>query len=237
MNNEDKNRLAMFRTVLTVLDAPTRRSLWENKAPVAFTRQVNTLRGTVTAIAALAQKQERDITGHAEDKEREEKELEAIAYEISAALSAYYEEKNNKAQATAIYLSASSWVALEGDKLLSRARELHAQLLHALELDAIGLADFDLDGQDGIALHQETQEFADVLSSPSAAISERRAQTQALRPHFRQATATLRLMDRTILRYNATPAGRELVAAYQSARIIRDTGHGHNPAAPTPPPA
>lgn len=232
MNDSYKNRLAMCRTVLKVLDAPVRRSFWLNQKPVAFTRQVNALRIPVATISKIAQQQEIDITGHAEDKEREKLDVSTMASPISSALSAYFEEKNDKTNATAAYLSASDWEYLRDDTLLNRSRALHEQLTKALADDAAGLADYGIDAADATDLLKEIDEFAEHVSTPAAAISVRRAQTAALRPHFQEISTILRLMDRTVLRFATDAAGRDFVATYQAARIIRDTGSG-----PTEPPA
>jgi len=48
-------------------------------------------------------------TGHAEDKEREEQELETAAHEISEALADWFEDQNREANAAQVSLSLTGW--------------------------------------------------------------------------------------------------------------------------------
>jgi hypothetical protein len=77
------------------------------------------------------------------------------------------------------------------------------------------------------------------VNTPTLSINERKARTLGLRAEFNKVEARFESLDNLILGYNTTPAGRDLIAAYKQARIIRDAGHGPSapPAPPVPPTA
>jgi hypothetical protein len=45
------------------------------------------------------------------------------------------------------------------------------------------------------------------------------------------------VLDRLIQRFRATPAGRDMIAAWQASRVIRDLRHGPSSQAPPESPA
>jgi len=58
------------------------------------------------------------------------------------------------------------------------------------------------------------------------AIAERKACPQQLRSRFNEVESQFDVNDRLIQHYRATPTGRDLIAAWQGWRVIRDLGHG-----------
>ena len=70
-----------------------------------------------------------------------------------------------------------------------------------------------------------------------ASIAQRKALTLGLRAEFNKVEAKYESLDNLILAFNTTPAGRDLIAAYKAARIVRDAGHGPKKPVVVPPPA
>ena len=86
------------------------------------------------------------------------------------------------------------------------------------------------------ALTGEIDDYAVVITAPQQSIAERKARTAQLRSRFNAVEARFVALDWLIIQFGATPAGRDLTAAYQASRVIRDLGHGHA-TPPTPSPA
>ena len=99
MINEFANRQNMHLAVLRLLDSAEFKPLWVDQPPVAFTALAGELGPKVNGLTALIASQQAATTGFAEDKAREEQELEAIAHEISQALAGWFESVNRQADA------------------------------------------------------------------------------------------------------------------------------------------
>lgn len=224
MKNEFANRHNMFLAVLSLLAEPARHAAWKNQNPALFTTRAELLRAKVDALTGTISAQQADTTGHAADKEREEEELETIAHEISEALADWFEDQNNHADAAQIDIPFRTWQRMRDVELVAKAKLLHGKLTAALATDAAALADYGLDAADATLLAKETADFEKIIADPAAAIAGRKALTQALRPQFREVSELLVKMDRLVLRFRKTEAGRNFAAAWKNARIVRDLG-------------
>jgi hypothetical protein len=236
MKNEFANRQNMHLAVLALLADPAQQAAWKAQNPVLFTTRAAALVTKVDALTALISGQQSDTTGYAGDKNREEQELEDCAHEISEALCAWFEDQGREADAAPIDLALSTWQGLRDVELIAKARLLHGKLTAALATDATALVDYGLDAADATLLAKETADFEKLVATPAAAISGRKALTQALRPAFREVSELLGKMDRLVLRFRKTEPGARFAAAWKAARTIRDLGEA-GPAAPTPPTA
>jgi hypothetical protein len=125
MKNEYANRQNMHLTVLGLLDSGEFQPVWKDKKPTAFTARAAELRAKVTALTALVSEQQADTTGFAEEKAREEQELEAVAHEISQALAGWFEDQGRDSDAAQIDLSLSAWQRLRDAELIAKAKLLH----------------------------------------------------------------------------------------------------------------
>lgn len=235
MKNEFANRQNMHLAVLAVLANPDHQAVWEGQPPERFTAYAAALTPKVNALTGTISGQQADTTGHAADKEREEQELEACAHEIGEALTAWFEDQGREADAAQIDLSLSTWQYLRDVELIAKAKLLHGKLTAALSTHAAALADYGLDATDATLLAKETADFETLVANPAAAISGRKALTQALRPQFREVSELLAKMDRLVLRFRKTETGARFAAAWKNARIVRDLGISA-PAQPEPTP-
>ncbi len=235
MKNEFANRQNMHLAIVALLADPSQEVVWKDQAPTIFTTRAATLVPMVNELTALIAQQQAATTGYAAAKEREEKELETAAHEISEALADWYEDQNREADAEKVSLSLSGWQALRDVPLIGRAKLLHQSLTAALAEDAASLAAHGLTPADATLLAKETADFETIVANPAAAIAGRKALTTALRPKFREVGELLRKMDRNVLRFRKDEPGNRFAATWQATRIIRDLGESA-PAQSTPPP-
>lgn len=76
MKDEFANRQSMHLTVIELLENPAHKPAWENLKPTAFTDKSLLLRTQVSGLTDLIARQEANLLGRAEQKDREETELE-----------------------------------------------------------------------------------------------------------------------------------------------------------------
>ncbi len=67
-------------------------------------------------------------------------------------------------------------------------------------------------------------DYDTVITAPQQAIAERKTRTLQLRERFNAVES--QFLDRLIELFRATPRGRDMIAAWQASRVIRDLGHG-----------
>ena len=237
MINEFANRQNMHLTVLSLLDDATYQPIWQNQPPLAFTRKAADFRAKVSEISDILRTQQAETTGRAEQKDREEDELETIAHSTGQALADYFLDHNREGDAAEIDLSRSAWTRLRDAALLAKAKLLQQKLDAALAADAAGLADYGLTATDSLALAKETADYEAIIAAPATAISIRRAHTRALRPTFREAGDMLKSLDRLVTRFAKEPDGPRFIDAWTAARVIRDLGSRSGDGGPTPTPA
>lgn len=237
MKNEFANRQNMHLAVLALLQNPVHFPAWKGLAPVLFTTRAAALAVLVNGLTGTIAAQQAIITGAAQDKEREEQELEDIAHEIGQALADWFDDQGRQTDAAQVQFSLTDWQELRDTELISRAKLLHQKLTSALGTDATALADYGLDAADATQLDKETTDFEKIVADPAAAIAGRKALTKVLRPKFREVSQLLAKMDRLVLRFRKTAAGRQFADTWAAARIVRDLGAAApaEPAEPTPP--
>ena len=233
MQDRYANRQNMHLTILKLLDNLGFEAAWKDQKPTTFTARAIQLRLLVPALTDLIAAQQTATTGYAEDKEREEQELETLAHETGQALADWYEENGREGDSAQIDLSLSAWERLRDTELIAKARLLHQKLTAALAENPTALTEHGLTEADATLLAKELGDFEKITADPSAAISRRRALTLALRPRFQEVGALLKKMDRLVLRFRRSEPGTAFAAAWATSRIIRDLGESA-PAEPEP---
>jgi hypothetical protein len=236
MIDEFANRQTMHLTVLNLLDNPVHKPVWENQSPVIFTAKSLLLRQKVNALTTTIADQEANIKGRAEQKDREETELETIAHEIGQALADFLEDMGREAEAAEIDLSVSGWRRLRDTALLAKATLLKTRLRSALDNEDLPtLGEYGIAEADYTAYSKELADYQAVIESPSGGIATRKALTAALRPDFREVSVILKSMDRLVLRFRTGDPGKALAANWITARVVRDLGANNPvPGPPTP---
>jgi hypothetical protein len=237
MKNIYINRLDMCRTVSTLLNDASLQTVWQNQAPLIFTTKAQLLQKAIEDFAAVAADQEKIITGHAADKEREEAELEDLSHEIGQTLADYYYDAEQDQNAHVVEFSATAWRRLRDEQLLNRSRTLATKLSQALAADAATLANYGLDAADATALNAAIEDYANAIATPSQAIATRKALTASLRGKYNVISDLLGSMDKLVLRFRKTAPGKAFAAQWQAARVIRDRSQAAKTAPATPPDA
>lgn len=195
----------MCRTISTLLNDTEWHSVWKNQRPLIFSEKATKLLDAVSDFSQTATEQEKTITGFAAEKERNEAELEELGQELGEALGEYFLDHQQDAEAHTVDFPISSWRRLRDESLLNRSRILATKLAQALTADAAAIA-----------------EYEDDLAIPTTAIAARKALTAKLRKKYQAANTLLLSMDKLVARFSTTPRGRDFVATWKAARIIRD---------------
>jgi hypothetical protein len=216
------NRLDMCRTVSTLLNDASLQPVWQNQAPQIFTTKAALLQKAIEDFASTSAEQEKIITGHAADKDREETELEDLCHEIGQALADYYYDTEQQQNAHIVEFSATSWRRLRDEQLLNRSRILAAKLSQTIAADAATLASYGLDLTDSTALNAAINDYEAAIATPSQAIATRKSLTASLRGKYNIINDLLGSMDKLVLRFRNTAPGRSFVGQWQAARVIRD---------------
>jgi len=79
--------------------------------------------------------------------------------------------------------------------------------------------------------------FSKVMITPRGQIVNRSALLKEVETDTAALMESVSSMDDLALQFDGTDAGKRFVEAWKRARIIVDTGGGHTPPTPTPPPA
>ena len=101
------NRINTGCRAFTCLDAPTHESHWKDQPPLRLTAAISEARVIFQDLEAQAQKQSLATSGNANDKHREEKELEDSAHELARLVVRYCRAAGNEATAPAYDLPIS----------------------------------------------------------------------------------------------------------------------------------
>ncbi len=227
MTDEFRNRLGMFNTALGTLNSPQYKPTWENQAPVIFTAKVAQAQTAYNDLVEFTTKHSEDITGAAKDKKREEAELENAAYTLCETLLDWFTDQADETNAAKVDRSLSAWQRLPDAELVAQAKIARGLAQAIVEgPDATAAADYGITAAEVAALSGEIDDYDQVISAPQHGIAGRKSLTQQYRPRFNDVEAKFKSLDRMILRFNKTEAGRALIAAYQASRVIRDLGSG-----------
>jgi len=238
MKIELRNRLTMFDTSLGILQDPARKGVWFQQDPQAFTAKVAGAAAAVADLETFCKQQGVDISGAAGDKQVERRGLSTVACSLGGALATWFEDHNDLTDAAKVNYPISVWLHLGGEDLKARAKTVYdLGNTVATGTSAADAAAYDITPDAVKELGDEMATFNTLVTAPQQAISGRKSLTDQLRARFNAAEALFVQLDRLILRFNGTPEGAALIAAYQAARIVRNYGIHHEAQTPVPVPA
>jgi hypothetical protein len=237
MEDEFINRLGMFNASSAVLDEPEFSPVWQDQPPLIFTTKVADARAMVAVLQEAQKDQEAGITGAAQEKDREEQELETAAHIMGQALVNYFNAAGQETEAAAVDLTPTEWAKLREQQLLAKS-QLVIDSATALTVgpDAAEAAKYGITPAAITELTDERTDFNDIVNAPQVAIAIRKALTKGFRPAFALVERKFKELDGLILQYRKTAPGRALIAAWKAARVIKGPGQGA-PAQPAPVPA
>ncbi len=234
MNDIINNIIVTIRARFTCLEKSENLTLWKDKAPLKFTEKAALAETTFGIFTEIARKQSAVITGNAQDKLREEKELEDEAYKIARAVVNCARDDKDETLAAKYDFPISSWRRLRNEALLQRARDLETDATaltagpHAIEAAKYGITATSI-----AKLKKEGDDYHRCITAPRDAISERTILTADLQTKSREILDLFDQMDDLALQFKGTPAGDSFVTAYLASGLIIERGRG--PSAPTPP--
>lgn len=232
MNNTINNRIDSFRARRAVLDDPTHTPIWEGVAPLKFTEKTTTARSLIAVLVELAGRQAASTVGHAQDKRREEKELEDEAHKLGRALVNCCKDTNDLATAAKYDFQISGWRRLRDEVLLNKARLLATD---AGLFIAAG-ADYGITPAAIAKLDKEADDYETIITAPVNAIGERSTLTAGLLPKSREIAELFDQMDDLAIQFRGTPAGDAFVATWLASDQIIDRGSSPGTGATPPAP-
>ena len=235
MKDEFFNRLEMFKTVVSVLRSPQHEPTWLNQPPTIFTTKEGVVETDVTNLDVFCGQQGVDITGAAKDKKREREEMITVALRLGSALDVWFIDHNDETSAAEVDLTLSEWQDLRDQPCLETARLVRdkAQAIVAGP-DAAAAVTYGITAAEVTSLTNESDDFANVIVAPQVKIAGKKSLTEQLRARFNAVERQFEKLDKLILQFGATAAGRALILAYQAARTIIDRGAGPGPTPPGP---
>lgn len=241
MNDRNTNYLNMARRALACLNKPAHSAIWAAVPPLIFGTKVVAAANLLAETEDLEQKQTRATTGAAEDKAREEKELEDICHILGGAIVTCCLDAGDATGAAPFDLDITGWRKLRHEILLQRAEDLATAIAARIAADPVTAAGYGLDTLSHSQLVKETADFRTFIVAPDTAIGERAGTTRGLNAQVKELLAAFDPIDRLIVQYKKTPEGKAFVNAYFASRTIYDRGHGpgdeENPTpSPTPTP-
>ena len=236
MQDDLLNHLTSFDTSLSALGRPDSTPVWQGQAPLIFEEKVAEATTMVEAIQDTQKNQEAGIGGSTEEKVREENELEAAAYLLAQAQVLYFQDHGQETEAGALNLTPTNWAEFRDQALLAKS-QLVIDSATGLTTgpSAVVAAKYGITPAAVTGLTKERADYDAIVNAPSVAIAIRKALTKGFRPAISLTEKKFKDLDKLILQFGGTPAGKTLIAVWQNARIIKDAGHG--PATPPVPPA
>ncbi len=227
MNNTINNRIDTFRARLAVLDEPTAKAIWENKIPQKFTEKAASARSLTRVLVELAGRQTANIVGHAQDKRREEKELEDEAHKLGRALVNYCKDTDNLSTAAKYDFQISGWRRLRDEVLLNKARLLAADAaILTTGSTATAAAGYGITPAAIAKLTKEADDYEAIITAPVNAIGERSTLTAGLLPKSREIAELFDQMDDLAIQFRSTLEGDAFVSTWLASGQIIDRGRG-----------
>ena len=223
MNDNLVNRLSMFQASIRTLDKY--KDVWFEKTPRIFTAKLEAAVVAVSELELLGQRQEEDTRGATEAKQRAESDLEEAAYVLGGTLAIWFYDQQHEEQAAKVALTQSEWRRLRSQQLLEKAR-LVLRLSQEVVAghDAEQAAEYGISAETLGSYEKAVEEYHRLVTASDQSIAGRKALTAELPRRFNEVADQFEVLDQLILQFGVTAEGRDLVSAYQAARVIRDRG-------------
>ncbi len=213
-------RLKAFNRALGVLDLPEHINLWTGKMPVIFTAKKAEADIMTAALAEAAKKQETGLGGVAEEKDREETELEDAAFLVAQALLSWFNDQKQETEAAEVDFAKSAWQGLRDQQLLAKSqRVIDLATAVTAGAKAADAAKYGITPEAVAELVKERADYDGIVNEPGVAQSIRKALTKGFRPAFALVEKKFKELDGLILQFGKTPPGKAMIAAWKDARI------------------
>ncbi|MFN0077788.1 MAG: hypothetical protein ACKVY0_15130 [Prosthecobacter sp.] len=227
MNIELDLRLKAFNRSLGVLDLAEHVVLWKDKAPVIFTTKHDEATSMAAALEDAAKKQEAGLGGVADEKDREEAELEDAAFVVAQALLSWFNDQKQETEAGEVDFAKSSWQGLRDQQLLTKSQrviDLAATVVGGP--NAAKALDYGITAGAVTELTKERKDYWEIVNEPGVAQSVRKALTKGFRPAFALVEKKFKELDGLILQFGKTATGKSMIAAWKDARVQKGQANG-----------
>ncbi len=229
MTTKQQNKLNMYLAVKAVLDANN--AIWQTLQ--AFADGCTSLNTQIGSIQTLAQSQNLDTSGIAQDKQASKVAMATAAIGIASAVRAYAVKTKNNTLANEVNFNQSDLTGARDSAAVE-----HCQNIHDLaNTNLASLAAYGVTAAKLTALQTTITAFSGLMGKPRQTIATSKTVTQQLGDAFDAADLALNEeLDNLIGQF--APANAKFVSDYQNARIIIDAAASHaspNPPTPTPP--
>jgi hypothetical protein len=244
MNAELDLRLKAFNRSLDMLALPEYSALWKGKAPEVFTAKHEEATAMVAALEDAAKKQQAGLGGVTDEKEREETELEDVAFMVAQAMLLWFNDKKQETEAGEMDMAKSVWQGLRDQQLLTKSQRV-IDLATSLTSGgtAADAAKYGITPAVVTMLIKERKDYDDIVNAPGVAQTVRKALTKGFRPAFALVEKKFGQLDSLIIQFGTTAAGKAMVSAWNDARVQKGQSNASRdakpaaPAAPGTPPA
>jgi hypothetical protein len=231
MTTKQQNKLAMYLAVKAVLDANN--AVWQTLQ--AFADGYTGFDTQIGLIQTLAQGQNMDTSGIAQDKKASKFAMAQAAVGIASAVRAFAIKTKNNTLAGEVDFNQSDITSARDEDALANCQNIHD--LANTNIASLGI--FGVTAARLTTLQTAITAFSGLMGKPRQTIATGKTATQQLSDAFDAADLALdEELDNLIGQF--TPANAKFVSDYQNARTIVDTAASHaspnQPApAPTPP--
>src|SRR5437764_127056 len=217
MNNDQTNRVTMYKTTIGVLDENN--ANWNTMTP--FADAVTRLKNKVSAIDTAAQKQETP-TGATQGKAGARDALEDVLFLACEALGVLAHTSNDQDLLALTDITRSGIDKLDSEGLSNRAALVLTQANNTkTELATLQVTQTNID-----ELTQALQNYNTDKAGPRQATVTRVAQTESLSTLMREANDILRnQIDKMINLFSRSHP--QFVSSYEGARVIVDRAASH----------
>ncbi|MES2707919.1 MAG: hypothetical protein V4726_15105 [Verrucomicrobiota bacterium] len=219
-------RLKSFNRSLSLLAIKEHMPVWKDQAPRIFTTKQGEAALMVAALTEAIRKQEAGLGGVAGEKDREETELEEAVYMVAQALVSWFTDKKQESGAGEVDLTMSEWRHMRDQRLLTkseRVMELAQSLVDGPE--AAEAAKYGITPEAVTLLGKEWSDYDGIVNAPGVAQSLRRALTKGFPAALNLVESKFKELDRLIIQFARTEAGRSMIAAWKEARLKKGAGH------------
>jgi len=235
MNIRLTNQINMVGACLTTANTTENQAVWTGNPPLDFTTDIAKVQTGYTAVIQKAALADGASGGAGDAKAQAETALEDAAFILARALANHFKKTNNLDKLGQVDVTKSEIVQLRNQDLLDKTTAIR-------DLASATVAEPGADGR-GVTparittLTNAINAFTGVMNLPRGQIINRSTLLKEVDTDTAALLEQVADMDDLVLQFDGTDAGKRFIEAWKRARIIVDSGGGHNPGGtpPTPP--
>jgi hypothetical protein len=225
----------MVGACLTTANTTENQAVWTGNPPLDFTTDIAKVQTGYTAVIQKAALADGASGGAGDAKAQAETALEDAAFILARALANHFKKTNNLDKLGQVDVTKSEIVQLRNQDLLDKTTAIR-------DLASATVAEPGADGR-GVTparittLTNAINAFTGVMNLPRGQIINRSTLLKEVDTDTAALLEQVADMDDLVLQFDGTDAGKRFIEAWKRARIIVDSGGGHNPGGtpPTPP--